>query len=820
MIKCFLSHSSDDKDSYVRKVSKFLRKEVRIIDEETFEAGMSPAEEIINNLDETSLFVIFLSNSSLNSQWVKDELSLAKEKVDIGKIDRIFPIIIDDSITYTDSRIPQWMKNSLNIQNIKQPKVAVRKINARLRELAWQNHPTLKERENIFVGRNDQISAVEARFDDFSNTSPIVFIASGLNSIGRKSFIKKSLKKANIIKDSYEFQHISLDLNDSIEDFILKINDLGFTDEVQLTDLLTTSVEDKISIASSLVKAMVLENERLIIEDKGSIIQFDGEVVDWFKTIVNYISEEEHLTFCISSKFRANRRIAFSDPEFYMVEIPELDRVERNGLLSRYAKFKELDISKENLGFFSDLLTGYPEQVIYAVDMIHDTSIFEAKKNSHLIQEYATDKAKLIVDSLKNNEKEINFLYFLARFEFISFELLFELVPENEYFPILSKYLLSSVCERLGTNGDYIRVSEVIRDYVARSQFGMPIEFTDRLRMHVRDFFENYTDVNRDISDYIFSIQEALSTGEDVPEQLLIPSYFLKTIKSLYEKGGSGNYKEVLRLADRVLLSENYLHLNIVDHVYFLKCQALARLKDHSFFGVVKKIKEPESSFLHGFYYRIAGNQEKAIYSYKRVLERKPSDIRAKSELVLLYMQSDEHSLAYELAKEVYNRTPNNPLNANNYLSCIFHRDKANSDRDLIEEIVGKLESDPSERSQEMWRSARAKILANFDNNINEAYSLLEETIELFPDVVYPILTLADLAIQFKNIDKLKSAIELLDKKMTKNSQTYRSYIRYKSIYTAYTGNLTGAMQMAKTELAGMRKEALDSFLQRLSIIH
>ena len=242
MIKCFLSHSSSDKERYVRIVKNLLRTGSIIYDEDTFEAGMSPSEEIINGLDETSIFVIFISESALESRWVRDELFIAKTKVDSGKIDRIYPIIIDESITFEDKRIPEWMKEGFNIQHIRQPKVAARKINSRIRELTWKNHPTLKEREKIFVGRNEKIQHVEERFDDYDNEPPLVFIASGLNSIGRKSFIRHSLKKSNVIRDSYEFPQVSMDESDSIEDFILKINDLGFTDQIKTEDLFGNQV--------------------------------------------------------------------------------------------------------------------------------------------------------------------------------------------------------------------------------------------------------------------------------------------------------------------------------------------------------------------------------------------------------------------------------------------------------------------------------------------------------------------------------------------------------------------------------------------------
>ncbi|MEN4773535.1 toll/interleukin-1 receptor domain-containing protein [Pantoea agglomerans] len=150
MIKCFLSHSSKDK-VYVRSVVEGLRKEILIYDELTFEKGMSPAEEIIKGLDEASLFVVFLSENALESDWVKSEISLAKEKIDSGLMQRIYPIIIDDKINYTDTRIPEWMKNGFNIQPIRKPNVAIRKINTRLREIAFKTHPTLDKRKKYLL---------------------------------------------------------------------------------------------------------------------------------------------------------------------------------------------------------------------------------------------------------------------------------------------------------------------------------------------------------------------------------------------------------------------------------------------------------------------------------------------------------------------------------------------------------------------------------------------------------------------------------------------------------------------------------------------
>lgn len=159
-------------------------------------------------------------------------------------------------------------------------------------------------------------------------------------------------------------------------------------------------------------------------------------------------------------------------------------------------------------------------------------------------------------------------------------------------------------------------------------------------------------------------------------------------------------------------------------------------------FNAVRDVSEPEYSFLHGFYYRITRQRPKAIESYMRVLRQRPSDYRSKSELVLLYLQNDEHELALGLAKEVYERQKNNPINANNYLNCLFYKDDANIEPGLVEEILERLHSNQAQRAQEMYCSAKAKALAQFENKVEEAFELIEKGIVDFPDIKYPVLTL------------------------------------------------------------------------------
>ncbi|NOG30975.1 tetratricopeptide repeat protein [Halomonas sp. TBZ9] len=139
-------------------------------------------------------------------------------------------------------------------------------------------------------------------------------------------------------------------------------------------------------------------------------------------------------------------------------------------------------------------------------------------------------------------------------------------------------------------------------------------------------------------------------TGKAVPDNILIPSVLIKSIKKLYDE--DRNYKDAMKLCDRVLQNEKAIHENSIDHVRFIKCQCLARVGDsRRFFDEVQSIKEPDKSFLIGFYYRISGQYDQAKNSFERVLSKKPNDLRAKGELTQVFLQTEEYDQAFAMAK-------------------------------------------------------------------------------------------------------------------------------------------------------------------------
>lgn len=115
----------------------------------------------------------------------------------------------------------------------------------------------MKRLSNIFVGRNNLVEKFEIRLDDFDKGGINTFIVSGLPDIGRRSLARHCLVKGNVVKEDYTASKLLLTRNDSIEDFIIKLDDLGFNNEITVDKIEELSMSEKIDIAIRLSEQLL-----------------------------------------------------------------------------------------------------------------------------------------------------------------------------------------------------------------------------------------------------------------------------------------------------------------------------------------------------------------------------------------------------------------------------------------------------------------------------------------------------------------------------------------------------------------------------------
>lgn len=813
MPRVFLSHSSKDKDRYVKFVANDLGIHNVVYDELTFESGMLTIEEIEKGLNITDIFVVFISNNSLEREMVQKELQKAHALFKKEKIECIYPIIIDENITYEDNRIPEWMKKKYNLRYISRPKIAARRIRERMREISWQHNPEFELKQKIFIGRNEQTTKFEERLGDIDEGTPTCIIASGLESIGRRSLIKQCFSRSHIINSSYEPVVINLVKGESIEDFIERLYESGICDERDIKDLMRKNIDEKVEIAVQMTKEFQNVKEILFILDNGCIITNERNIVGWFDSIIKKIENTKRISFAIASSIRVNPLSVFKNPSYFVMDVPELSRPERRFLLKQFSLLNNIELGESDIKFFDYLLQGFPEQIFYLVYLIREQGLPQTKRDTSQIVEYNDNKITKIISDFEKDEEAMKFIYFLSRFDFISLDFIFNIVEENEYYKNLLDALKGrAICEYLGTNKEYIRVNDAIKTFITRSRLQFPREYKEKLEKYLQSFVNNSDYDEFDSSERFSFFKYQLMKEPTLDDSYLIPSHFIKTMIDEYN---ATNYKIVIKLADRVLQDEEYMEEQAVYHIRYYLCLSLAKLKNPRLLTEVQKIRGLDHDFLLGFYYRLTKQYPKAIERMKKCLESRPYSDKVKTELVLIYQKNYDYNTALEFSREVYYNHKDNPYHAYLYFINIINQERSAGNRKEIIDVLEHLRKVDSIRAKDMYLQANAQFLAYYENNKNSAMIEINKAISLFQSK-YAWFTKFELAKDFKSKEDMNTSLQYLEENIDKEESLYEHFIICKAIYMACCDNKDKALELINRELTKYPTDALNKIRKKI----
>lgn len=97
-IKTFICHSSDDKDRFVRRLAeRLIENDINALYDDWELSYGDSLIELFDRIDECDVFIIVISENSIQSKWVKEELSAGVvKKIDEGA--KLIPIVIDEDV--------------------------------------------------------------------------------------------------------------------------------------------------------------------------------------------------------------------------------------------------------------------------------------------------------------------------------------------------------------------------------------------------------------------------------------------------------------------------------------------------------------------------------------------------------------------------------------------------------------------------------------------------------------------------------------------------------------------------------------------------
>ena len=712
MIKAFISHSSKQKDFAIELV-KFLGRDYCIIDCYNFESAYKTIDQIYNSIEEASVFVLLISRESLASDWVNEEIQYAKAKMTKSQYDRFWPFIVDNTMSLEDC--PEWMHKGecFNLKKFASPRVLARDIEQKFRKIIWSTNPMMKALETTMVGRNEEISLFEDKFQSSRGMKLRALIISGRDGVGKDTFAKQCLYKVGYPLEQEPYR-INLGVKDNVENFIIELNMITeFYNEIQLRNVLVLDPKSKSEIAVQLLNKLYETGSVVFVDDNMACVLPNRSIPEWIADIIGNESLNPQLGLLILSYLTPSAYVEAEYDGLAHIPLSPLNKKDRLKLFFNYARLYGLsNLTDDDANFFVERLLHSPTQIHQAVQAIKTTSLLLAKKDIDSLISIGDAKIRPLLNRYKEEEQR-DLLIILSKFDFISYELLEDIYDERikETLDIIIDMMVYGIVSSFGPSNSFFRLDHYVSDYIKRNKFTLSKD----LEIHVNDVLEkrikDSVNITEDTSLYLYDVKNKIVSGRGTSESFLIPSIIVKSVIEIYH---NRDYKLVIEICDKVLQDSHCFYSDVARELQYWLCLALCRIKDgNRFKKEVMSINGADYWFLEGFYLRNVNLFDKAEIKLREALKHSPSMQRAKRELVTVLLAQHKYPEALNLAQENFERDPDNSYHIHAYFRCLVKKHNLTRvDVDMLNQLMSAMKVSFSDKKEELFAAMNIEFQA------------------------------------------------------------------------------------------------------------
>ena len=557
----------------------------------------------------------------------------------------------------------------------------------------------------VFVGRAKEIDQFESiRFSSKTSYCKAVFIC-GRAGTGREAFARECIR-INRGRQSgiYEPYCLSLGAYDSIEAFILQLYKISaepqFKEEME-SCLKNGSIREKTQMAVSLLNSLFEEpSDYLILYDSGSCLRNDKKISEWFLSILNSSKLESTFNiYVISSVLSPGNSARLEDP-YAMINLYGLSLPDRRKLIYQYSEdFISLD--ENDVEKLAQELSYSPAQIIYALEKIKEKgTVKPIIDNIDTYKKIGDGKVVSLLQSFKDNEEQRNILILMAKLEFSSKNILNKVMDnEDDVEKVVSRLEQEGVLERFSNSRDFYHLDTYICDFIRRNK----IRYTDpSFETYIQEKLNKIEDdtelILQDYSLYLYKTKQSIKSKSSSisSSDTILPSVVINAIIEEYD---NKDWKKVIAIAKYILQEKHLYYSEVTRTIQYWYCLALAREKDEQeFFNQLDSFKdEIDYRFLKGFFYRIKGSYVEAEREYRKVLKINPRMQRARRELVIVLLATNQFNKALDLAESNYENDPENPYHVNAYFRCLLRKqDRIWKDDEKLKELLDMSRTNPA----------------------------------------------------------------------------------------------------------------------------
>jgi tetratricopeptide (TPR) repeat protein len=773
--KAFLSHSSKDK-ALVDPIFRQLGAANVQYDAATFEHGNTSAAEIFDAIKVTNVFVLFVSRDSINSPWVKTELSLAQHYVSAGEISKVLVFLLDDS-SATD--LPEWLRTFV-YRRTTSPGVIVNAIRSTLLDIALQSNPSL----NFFVGRDKEMSAIKDALSSLTDSAPTVLFVGGNDGIGRRTLAKRAISDIHpqLIRMPVEITlgdeegHVELYralLNQTESLRILEASD-------RLDAFAALADDERCKVSAEIIEKLADQKQLVIVRGKDAIVDDGGLISGWLAGLMGRLSKSPWPKLVVISRRLISPSKRGNYPNTYFVLTNSLDHSDSKRLLSIWMKHLGLTIDNSFVDDICQHVTGHPRNIQVAARYAAELGVARLQTERVEFIETLRQQSKIIVDGLKLQSEREQLLALFAEYEYLSAEDL--LIATN----IKNEELLSSSIGYLQdhgileSDGTYIRLAPYLPIVLSRHIWSPEAKrFVDECRSRLIQRFSTLSTTDEvDISTIDSSILSALYRDPNASNPLLnrclLPSHLLRVARSFYD---SQEYSRTIQLARRAYDGRGKLTFEAEVEALRLWCLAAVRVVGGEndleeglaiLAGHRDQLSRRNLFFINGFKARYDGRLDQAEADFRAAHklggERNFHILRELSQLCRL---KDNFVEAESFARAAFRITDKNPFVVDVLLEILIERHRDNrryleADPEL-ERLFAVLEETARYENRSFYESRRAQYYGVLRDSI-QALEWARRAVATTPKHIPVLLTLARIELDSGATSDARSTLDKIGK--------------------------------------------------------
>ena len=483
MEKAFLCHSSADK-AYVDRVAKRLGRAKVVFDVMTFREGHDFRSEIQAGLDQSALFVCFASCASLDSTWCRYELDEAHFRTVRGDIRGQLAIITDSRITYSD--LPRWMQRLRAVIHTRAVQAA-REIERELFALLPTSLVT-----KPFVGRQSLQAEFVERIAVGMESSPRVFVLSGLEGIGRRSYLERALRdNLGLTLGPYRV----VDTTSALEDLYVWL--LDETGDVMTREQLAAEIAAYRKLAPAQQADEVVDRLQVICEgrfvpcilDRGGVLDEDGTFRDPYSTILQSFIDRGDDSYLALLDTRAPYTAEYRYADRILQQrVEPLKPLEARMLLQHLMRREGISVGDGALRELEPYVAGYPPAVYFAARQARTYGLSTTLADKSLLVDFKARRFTRFLVDLQLTEAEWDLLSYLAAEQSVPLPAVAVALNRHagDIAPVVRKLIDNSL---IVVEDDNLAASPPIRDAVIRAKGHLASERYARIRDRLTEAF-------------------------------------------------------------------------------------------------------------------------------------------------------------------------------------------------------------------------------------------------------------------------------------------------------------------------------------------